>query len=112
VFIIILSGIIIAIIAGFMSLDEAAALVNIGTLTAFTLVCGGVIAMRILHPELPRPFKLPFNPVIPLLGIVFCLYLMAHLAASTWKYFLTWLLIGIIVYFVYSRHHSVLQKTS
>ena len=108
--IILLSGIVIALIAGFMPLDEAASLVNIGTLTAFTLVCGGVIYMRIKHPELPRPFKLPLNPLIPGLGIILCVYLMLNLAASTWKYFACWTLLGIVFYFVYSRKHSTLAK--
>jgi APA family basic amino acid/polyamine antiporter len=107
---IIVSGIVIALIAGFVPLSEAASLVNIGTLSAFTLVCSGVVAMRIMHPDLPRPFKLPINPVIPFLGIVFCLYLMINLSATTWKFFLIWLTIGIIIYFSYSQRHSLLRK--
>lgn len=108
--IVLFSGLVIGLIAGFVPLEEAAALVNIGTLAAFTMVCSGVVAMRILHPELPRPFKLPFNPMIPFLGIVFCLYLMINLALITWIYFITWLIIGIVVYFSYSRKHSLLEK--
>lgn len=106
--IILLTGFIIAIIAGFIPLGDAAKLVNIGTLMAFTLVCCGVISLRITHPELPRPFKLPFNPLIPLLGIGFCLYLMLHLPWVTWTGFGVWLIIGLVIYFVYSRKHSIL----
>lgn len=110
--VILLTGIIIVLFAGFMPLSEAAALVNIGTLSAFTLVCSGVIAMRIIHPDLPRPFKLPLNPLLPGLGIFFCLYLMVHLSASTWEFFLTWLTLGVIVYFTYSKRNSLLEKNN
>jgi APA family basic amino acid/polyamine antiporter len=106
---IIITGIIMAAIAGFVPLDEAAALVNIGTLSAFTLVCCGVIAMRILHPDLPRPFKLPLNPLIPLLGVLFCLYLMFNLSMTTWVFFSIWLVIGLVIYFTYSKKHSTLK---
>ena len=68
---ILMSGVVMALVAGFVPIGRAAELVNIGTLTAFTFVCIGVVALRITHPEMPRPFKLPFNPVIPLLGVVF-----------------------------------------
>jgi APA family basic amino acid/polyamine antiporter len=105
------SGLIIALIAGFVPLSEAASLVNIGTLTAFTLVCSGVVAMRLMHPDLPRPFKLPLHPIIPFLGIVFCIYLMMNLSSMTWKFFLGWLVIGTVVYFIYSRKNSVLNQT-
>lgn len=108
--IIILSGIAIALIAGFVPLSEAAAIVNIGTLAAFTLVSSGVIAMRWMHPELPRPFKLPLNPIVPFLGIAFCIYLMINLSIVTWIYFVTWLAIGVIVYYLYGRKHSALNK--
>lgn len=105
------SCVVIALIAGFMPLDQAASLVNIGTLTAFTLVCGAVIAMRWVHPNLDRPFKLRFHPFIPLLGIAFCLYLMANLSALTWKMFFVWLVFGLMIYFFYSRKNSLLNPT-
>lgn len=110
VLIIILSGIVIALIAGFVPLSDAATLVNIGTLFAFTFVCAGVIILRTLKPALPRPFKLPWNPFIPFLGILFCVYLMVHLPDTTWKRFFTWLILGIIVYFSYSYRNSVLRR--
>ncbi len=107
--IILISGIIMACIAGFVPLSEAAAIVNIGTLAAFTLVCGGVMLMRMLQPDLPRPFKLPLYPLVPLLGMVFCIYLMLHLSPTTWKFFTGWLIGGMIIYFAYSRRHSLVK---
>lgn len=105
-------GIITACIAGFVPLADLAELVNIGTLTAFAFVCGGVIFLRWKHPELHRPFKLPLNPVIPILGIIFCIYLMINLSIITWQRFFTWMLIGLVIYFSYSRKHSLLEKKS
>jgi len=106
--VIISSGLIMACFAGLLPIHRAAELVNIGTLTAFTLVCAGVIVLRKTQPNLPRPFKLPLNPLIPSLGVIFCTYLMFNLPAITWWRFLGWLIIGVIIYFVYSRKHSVL----
>lgn len=106
VIIIVLSGIVIATIAGLMPIGEAAELVNIGTLAAFVLVCGGVIVLRWMQPELHRPFKVPLSPFIPLLGMFSCLYLMTNLPAITWWRFVIWLLIGLIIYFCYGRWHS------
>lgn len=107
---IVLSGIIIAAVAGLMPLNEAAELVNIGTLTAFSMVCAGVILLRRTKPELPRPFRLPWNPLIPILGIIFCVYLMINLPSITWWRFIIWLIIGFIIYFTYSYKHSALEK--
>ncbi len=103
-----LCGVIIATIAGFIPLGELAELVNIGTLAAFVLVCLGVIALRISQPHLHRPFKNPLNPVFPLMGAVSCGALMAFLPPLTWIRFAVWLVLGLIVYFSYSMHHSKL----
>ena len=108
--IILLSGIVIAAVAGLVPMGDAAALVNIGTLSAFTLVCGGVIVLRITQPHLKRPFKLPLNPLFPGLGIFFCVYLMINLALITWISFVLWTSIGLIIYFSYGRKHSMLNK--
>jgi len=110
--IIIVSGFLIALLAGILPIHRAAELVNIGTLTAFTLVCAGVIVLRRTQPALPRPFKLPLNPLIPSLGIFFCLYLMINLPAITWWRFLIWIILGIVIYFAYSKKHSRLEKTA
>lgn len=110
--IILLSGAIMAIIAGSSSLSEVGKLVNIGTLAAFVLVCAGVILLRVRRPELPRPFRVPFGHVIPALGIAFCLYLMASLPRLTWERFIYWLLIGLVIYFAYSRRRSALNAAA
>jgi APA family basic amino acid/polyamine antiporter len=108
--VILASGIVIAAIAGLTPIAEVAELVNIGTLAAFLLVCIGVVALRYSHPELPRPFRTPLSPVLPALGALFCLYLMLSLPAMTWLRFLLWLILGMILYFAYSRTHSALAK--
>jgi APA family basic amino acid/polyamine antiporter len=108
--IILINGAIIALIAGFVPLDRAAELVNIGTLAAFTFVCAGTMVLRWTRPDIVRPFKLPFNPLFPLLGIIFCLYLMINLPAITWWRFIIWTMIGVVVYFFYGRKHSLLNN--
>lgn len=108
--IIMTTGIVIAFISGLAPIDRAAELVNIGTLAAFTFVCGGVIAFRRTHPDLHRPFLLPYNPLIPGLGIVFCIYLMLHLPFITWIRFLIWTFIGVVIYFAYGERNSVIGR--
>jgi len=110
--VILISGIFMALVAGFTPINEVAELVNIGTLAAFTLVCVGVIVLRRTHPDLPRPFKTPLSPLFPILGIVFCLYLMFQLPMVTWLRFGIWLIIGLGIYFMYSRGNSELNKVT
>jgi APA family basic amino acid/polyamine antiporter len=105
---ILFSGIAIMLLAGLFPLNILAELVNIGTLTAFCIVCGGVIVMRYTQPDLPRPFRVPASPLLPALGIVFCFYLMLHLSSRTWYCFAVWISAGFLVYFLYGRRHSVL----
>ncbi len=107
--VIVACGVSIAAIAGFTPIDAVAELVNIGTLFAFVLVCIGVVVLRATRPELPRPFRTPFAPVVPLLGVVFCVFLMLSLPAVTWARFGIWLMIGLVIYFTYSRTHSTLH---
>jgi len=106
--IILAAGVLMAAVAGFTPIRAVAELVNIGTLAAFVVVCGGVILMRRSHPDMHRPFRAPLSPLTPLLGIAFCLYLIAHLAPLTWLRFVVWMVIGLAVYFSYSRRHSAL----
>jgi APA family basic amino acid/polyamine antiporter len=108
--VIVLSGIIMAIAAGFIPLGDLAELVNIGTLAAFVLVCLGVLVLRITKPDMKRPFRSPFSPLFPVLGMLSCTALMAFLPALTWLRFVIWLVIGLIVYFSYSIRHSGLAK--
>ena len=107
---ILFSGVIMSLVAGFVPIGRAAELVNIGTLTAFTFVCIGVIMLRSTHPDMHRPFKLPFNPIIPLLGVGFCVYLMTQLSDVTWWRFFIWTLLGVGIYFFYSHKHSALNQ--
>jgi APA family basic amino acid/polyamine antiporter len=106
--VILISGLLMAAVAGFTPIGQVAELVNIGTLAAFFLVCLGVVGLRITHPDLPRPFRTPWSPLIPLLGAACCLYLAAQLPAVTWARFGLWLILGLAVYFAYSRSHSAL----
>lgn len=107
----VICGIIMAIMAGFMPLGALAELVNIGTLAAFVLVCLGVIALRIQQPDLPRPFKMPFGLLLPILGALSCAALIAFLPAHTHIRFVLWLALGIVIYFGYGYRHSKLAKS-
>jgi len=102
------SGVVIALIAGLSPIGKVAQLVNLGTLAAFFMVCASVIVLRKTRPELKRPFRTPLVPLVPLLGMGFCAFLMAGLPAITWKAFFIWSAVGLAVYFVYSRSHSQL----
>ncbi len=110
--VIVLCGIIMAFISGFIPLGDLAELVNIGTLAAFVLVCLGVIVLRISKPDMERTFRTPFSPLFPVLGMLSCGALMAFLPSITWLRFIVWLVIGLIVYFGYSMNHSKLAKTN
>jgi APA family basic amino acid/polyamine antiporter len=98
-----------AIMPAFLPIENLSQLVNIGTLLAFTIVCAGVWVLRVRQPEMHRPFKTPLVPLVPILGIITALYLMSRLALITWAVMLGWLLIGLVIYFGYSIHHSKVQ---
>jgi APA family basic amino acid/polyamine antiporter len=100
------TGIIMASIAGFFPITGIANLVNIGTLAAFVAVSMSVIVLRYTKPHLPRPFKVPFSPLVPSLGVMLSLYLMSSLPLMTWVSFITWTSIGLGIYFAYSKHRS------
>lgn len=104
----VITGTVMAIMAGFIPLGILAELVNIGTLAAFVLVCGGVIALRISHPDMPRPFKTPGGIVLPVLGILSCGALIAFLPYETHLRFIVWLAVGLVIYFGYSIRRSKL----
>jgi APA family basic amino acid/polyamine antiporter len=105
----IVTGSVIALIAAFTNIDEMVDLTNIGTLFAFVLVCFGVIILRVKEPTRPRAFKVPLNPIIPLLGVGSCIFLMTGLPNITWIRFIVWLIIGLAVYFSYGINQSRLK---
>lgn len=105
-----IAGIASAVIAGFLPIREAAELTNIGILLAFVVVCVAVIVLRYRQPDLPRTFRTPGMPVVPAIGVIFSLWLVTFLAPQTWLRFGVWFLLGLIVYFAYSRRHSALAR--
>ena len=105
----ILTGIFVASLAGLLPLNILAELVNIGTLLAFLIVCAAVLIMRKTHPDAHRPFKVPFMPITPILGIVTCLILMFSLPWENWMRLIIWLLLGFCIYFLYGVRHSALH---
>ena len=106
----IITGVVVAGFAGFIDIGTAAELCNIGTLFAFTIVCGGIAVLGYTHPEIKRPFRCPLVPLIPLLGICFCVGLMLALPKITWIRFVVWLIAGLFIYFFYGIKHSRLGK--
>jgi APA family basic amino acid/polyamine antiporter len=106
----IIIGVVVALFASFTNIEEMVDLTNIGTLFAFFLVCFGVIILRVKEPHRPRPFKVPFNPIVPLLGVISCVFLMTWLPAITWMRFVIWLIVGLVIYFSYSFRHSHLHR--
>jgi APA family basic amino acid/polyamine antiporter len=106
----ILVGLFVAATGGFIPLRVLAELVNIGTLLAFVLVCVAVLVMRHTHPKAKRPFRVPFSPITPILGIVLCLILMFSLPVENWLRLGVWLAIGLVIYFAYGRRHSIMAE--
>ena len=105
----ILIGIFVTILAGFLPIDALLHLTNIGTLFAFVIVCIAVLIMRKKHPEADRPFRCPWVPVVPVMGVLACLLLMFSLPVANWWRLFTWLGIGLLIYFGYGRNHSVMK---
>jgi basic amino acid/polyamine antiporter, APA family len=103
-------GAIVAFMPALLPIDRLSELVNMGTLLAFAIVCAGVWILRRRNPNLHRPFKTPFVPLVPILGIVSALYLIWTLPALTKEVVLGWLIFGLIIYFTYSVKHSKVQE--
>lgn len=101
-------GVVAAGLAGFISLSALAELVNIGTLFAFVVVSAGIIILRRTRPDLPRAFKAPLVPVLPVVSVLACFYLMLNLPVDTWLRFLIWLVLGAALYFFYGYRHSTI----
>jgi APA family basic amino acid/polyamine antiporter len=106
----IVTGFFVALMAGLLPISILGELVSIGTLLAFVIVCGGVWVLRRTRPDLPRPFKTPLVPWVPLGGMLACLYLMIGLPHDTWYRLAGWLAIGLAIYFLYGRNHSRLRS--
>ncbi len=102
--------VIVGLCAGFFPISQLGHMTSIGTLMAFIIVCAGVIVLRYVQPNTPRPFRTPFVPLFPILGIITCFSMMYSLNVETWLRLIIWLVIGLIVYFTYSRHHSRLNR--
>lgn len=98
-----------AVIAGFLPIRQAAELTNIGILLAFVVVCVAVIVPRYRRPDLPRSFRCPGMPIVPIIGAAFSLWLITFLTPLTWLRFGVWFLLGLIVYFAYSYRKSALN---
>lgn len=106
----ILVGLIAAVVGSVTPIDEIGKMVNIGTLLAFVIVCIAVLVLRRTNPHQPRPFRTPWVPLIPVLGILFNGYMMYKLGWINWARLIGWLIIGLVIYFTYSRHHSRVGK--
>ena len=104
------TGVVVAAISAVANINEIVELCNIGTLFAFVLVSAGIIILRYTDPQRPRAFRTPFVPLVPLLGIAMCIYLMFGLPAITWLRFGIWLLVGLLLYFGYGFWHSKLKQ--
>ncbi len=96
----------IAVFAAFVPIRVVGEMTSIGTLLAFVMVCAGVLILRKQQPDTPRPFKTPWVPVVPVLGILTCLAMMTFLPGETWLRLIIWLAIGLVIYFAYGKRHS------
>jgi APA family basic amino acid/polyamine antiporter len=104
------TGVVVAIAAGLTPIATLGSLVSIGTLMAFVIVSLGIVVLRSTRPDLPRPFKVPMVPLLPIVSAVVSFGLMLSLPRATWERLIIWMIIGIAVYFAYGRRHSVLRR--
>jgi APA family basic amino acid/polyamine antiporter len=106
----ILLGLFISLFAGFVPIRVVGEMTSIGTLLAFIMVCLGVIILRYRQPDLPRAFRTPWVPVVPILGIITCVAMMISLPRDTWIRLVVWLLIGLAIYFLYGKKNSKIRN--
>jgi len=105
----IVTGVLIAVLAAVTPIVVLGELVSMGTLLIFVIVCAGIVILRRTRPDLPRPFRTPWSPVVPLLGVATCAYLMSGLPGDTWVRLLVWMGAGLVIYALYGRRHSKAQ---
>ncbi len=105
-------GVVVAITATVFPIGKLEEMVNIGTLFAFVLVSAGVLVLRRTRPDLKRGFTTPWVPLLPVLSIIACVWLMLNLTGLTWIRFLIWMALGVVVYFLYGRRHSLVARRS
>ena len=106
----IITGTVAALVAGFFPIGLLGELVSIGTLLAFVIVSAGILVLRYRSPELVRPFRTPWVPVVPILSIIICGLMMYWLPTDTWLRLIIWMAIGLLIYFLYGKSHSRLAK--
>ena len=102
----IVTGMFAGLLAGLVPLSILGELVSIGTLLAFTIVCAGILVLRIARPDYHRPFKTPLVWIVAPLGMAMCIFMMAFLPIDTWLRLLVWTIIGLVIYFVYGQYHA------
>jgi APA family basic amino acid/polyamine antiporter len=107
-----LTAVFAGLVGGLFPIGLLGELVSMGTLLAFSLICGGVFYLRVKHPEIPRPFKTPFYQVTAPLGVLACLYLVFSLPKDTWVRLFAWMAVGLVIYFGYAHRHARIREAA